>query len=175
MVPALFTEEEKEPLISAVGNEVRERNMMETKENCWNFFVNKCRDNLHIVLAMSPAGDKLRVRCRNFPGLVNNTSIDWFTPWPPQALQEVAEKFLTQENFPTELNSQIVEHMVSVHLSVGRVQQTVPGSIQASHLCHSQELSRLYIHLSSPSAGQSQQDRRTEASSRGRFEQTALG
>jgi dynein heavy chain len=43
---------------------------------------------------MSPAGDKLRVRCRNFPGLVSSTSIDWFFPWPEEALTSVAEHFL---------------------------------------------------------------------------------
>lgn len=29
-----------------------------------------------------------------FPGLVNNTGIDWFMPWPPQALHAVAKSFL---------------------------------------------------------------------------------
>lgn len=28
------------------------------------------------------------------PGLVNNTGIDWFMPWPPQALHAVAKSFL---------------------------------------------------------------------------------
>jgi dynein heavy chain len=43
---------------------------------------------------MSPAGDTLRLRCRNFPGLVSNTSIDWFFPWPEDALSAVASYFL---------------------------------------------------------------------------------
>jgi P-loop containing dynein motor region D4 len=47
-----------------------------------------------VVLAMSPVGDTLRTRCRNFPGLVNNTVIDWFEPWSEQALQSVATAFL---------------------------------------------------------------------------------
>ncbi len=50
---------------------------------------------MHIVLAMSPVGDVLKTRCRNFPGLVNNTSIDWFTAWPKQALHAVASQFLS--------------------------------------------------------------------------------
>ena len=45
---------------------------------------------------MSPVGDTLRTRCRNFPGLVNNTSIDWFTAWPRQALHAVASQFLAE-------------------------------------------------------------------------------
>lgn len=43
---------------------------------------------------MSPTGDVLRNRCRSFPGLVNNTCIDWIFPWPPQALVAVASVYL---------------------------------------------------------------------------------
>lgn len=41
------------------------------KESIWQYFVNKCSVNLHIVLCMSPTGDTLRTRCRNFPGKDN--------------------------------------------------------------------------------------------------------
>ena len=66
----------------------------------------------------------MRERCRSFPGLVNNTVIDWFPPWPEQALISVAEVFLKEDLIPAEQRSLIVEHMVKVHLSVG-------GNIQA--------------------------------------------
>jgi len=66
----------------------------DSKEACWAQFVLQCRNNLHVVLAMSPVGETLRTRCRNFPGLVNNTFIDWFEPWPEQALHSVATVFL---------------------------------------------------------------------------------
>ena len=64
------------------------------RESVWQYFVSKCTNNLHIVLAMSPVGETLRTRCRNFPGLVNNCSIDWYTAWPEQALHAVASVFL---------------------------------------------------------------------------------
>ena len=56
---------------------------------------------------MSPIGDALRVRCRKFPGLVNCCTIDWFFPWPEEALISVAsaildkhDKLPTYENIP---------------------------------------------------------------------------
>ena len=70
--------------------------MAPSREALWQYFVNKSANNLHIVLAMSPVGDTLKNRCRNFPGLVNNTSIDWFMPWPRQALFAVASRFLEE-------------------------------------------------------------------------------
>ena len=30
-----------------------------------------------------------------YPGLVNNTTIIWYLPWPEEALMEVAGKYLT--------------------------------------------------------------------------------
>lgn len=67
-----------------------------TRESVWSYFIKKSAGNLHIVLCMSPIGEVLKTRCRNFPGLVNNTSIDWFTAWPKQALHAVASQFLAE-------------------------------------------------------------------------------
>ena len=65
---------------------------------CLQKFVDRVRDFLHIVLCMSPVGDNLRVNCRQFPSLINCTTIDWFHQWPAIALTEVAMKFLEAAN-----------------------------------------------------------------------------
>ena len=44
----------------------------------YNFFVERIRQNLHIVLTMSPIGDAFRDRLRKFPSLINCCTIDWF-------------------------------------------------------------------------------------------------
>ena len=62
--------------------ECKAAGIVDTSANLWKFYVNKCRNNLHLVLAMSPSGDKLRLRCRSFPGLISNCVIDWFFAWP---------------------------------------------------------------------------------------------
>ncbi|TPX78384.1 hypothetical protein CcCBS67573_g00352 [Chytriomyces confervae] len=123
MVPALFEDDEKEILLGSVRDEVTKLGLSQTKESMWQYLVSKCSDNLHIVLAMSPQGDKLRERCRSFPGLVNNTLIDWFPPWPEQALFSVADAFLKDSLVVPEHRTAIVAHMVAVHLSVGDVSQ----------------------------------------------------
>jgi dynein heavy chain len=43
---------------------------------------------------MSPIGEKFRNYTRMYPALINNTTIDWFMPWPLEALTEVADKFI---------------------------------------------------------------------------------
>ena len=57
-------------------------------------FERQARDSLHVVLTMSPIGDAFKTRMRMFPALVNCCTIDWFLPWPKDALQAVAEQFL---------------------------------------------------------------------------------
>jgi dynein heavy chain len=39
---------------------------------------------------MSPEGEAFRKRILTFPGLVNCTTIDWFLPWPEDALRSTA-------------------------------------------------------------------------------------
>jgi dynein heavy chain len=48
---------------------------------------------------MSPVGDSFRNYCRQYPALINSTTIDWFMPWPEEALIEVAGKFLGNIDF----------------------------------------------------------------------------
>ncbi|CAH1233746.1 DNAH10 [Branchiostoma lanceolatum] len=119
MVPALYPDDEKDAIIQQMRDEAAKVGFGPAREAIWQYFVGKCSNNLHIVLAMSPVGDTLRTRCRNFPGLVNNTTIDWFMPWPEQALYAVANVFVGENQMvPDQHQEQVVSHLVYVHQSV---------------------------------------------------------
>jgi dynein heavy chain len=117
MVPALYTDEEKGPIIEAMRKDLQGKGSF-TKDQLWQYFLVKCLDNLHVILCMSPAGDTLRRRCRNFPGMINNCVVDWFFPWPEKALVAVAHQLLADVTLPEEHRENIVTHMVRVHKSV---------------------------------------------------------
>jgi dynein heavy chain len=120
MVPALYADDEKEAIVGQVRDEVVKLGLTPNRETVWGHFVKKCSNNLHVVLAMSPVGETLRTRCRNFPGMVNNCVIDWFMPWPKQALQAVATNFLAEnDKIPDESRETVVSHVVFVHETVG--------------------------------------------------------
>jgi dynein heavy chain, axonemal len=119
MVPALYTDDEKFGLSRPLEDEMKKEGMINpNKDVKWTYFINKARDNLHIVLSMSPAGNALRIRCRNFPGLVNCSSIDMYFTWPEDALSSVANYFLKTKDLPDETRPSIEQLIVKVHLSI---------------------------------------------------------
>lgn len=118
MVPALFPEDEKDGLKGQIDEEIRKKKLPDTKEFAWEYFVNRARANIHIVLCMSPAGDALRLRCRNFPGLITNTTVDWFFLWPKEALLDVAVAKMGEIELTDEQREKVCEHLVLCHQSV---------------------------------------------------------
>ncbi|KAG1696565.1 hypothetical protein DVH05_018258 [Phytophthora capsici] len=70
------------------------------KERAWRWFVQEIKHNLHVILCFSPATPDFRMRARKFPALVNCSLIDWFQPWPKEALRSVAARFLSFEDLP---------------------------------------------------------------------------
>lgn len=59
-------------------------------------FVERIRENLHIALVISSIGDRFRDYLHCYPSLLNCCTIDRFLPWPDDALQSIAEKFIGQ-------------------------------------------------------------------------------
>ena len=98
-VPNLFAEDEWSKITNGVRPVAKELGIPETKDNLKQLFVDMTRENLHIVLAMSPVGSAFRVRCRMFPSLINCCTIDWYDRWPVEALRSVAKQFLEPLDF----------------------------------------------------------------------------
>ncbi|KAF4799422.1 Dynein heavy chain 7, axonemal [Turdus rufiventris] len=95
-VPNIFAADEKQEILEGVRAAVQAGNKGEELSPLalYALFVNLCKENLHIVVAFSPIGDAFRNRLRQFPSLINCCTIDWFQPWPEDALERVASKFL---------------------------------------------------------------------------------
>ncbi|KAG7268093.1 LOW QUALITY PROTEIN: hypothetical protein CRUP_011869 [Coryphaenoides rupestris] len=83
----------------------------------FNMFLERCRSQLHVVLAMSPIGDAFRSRLRRFPALINCCTIDWFQSWPEDALQAVASRFLQDVEMTEELRAGCISMCKSFHTS----------------------------------------------------------
>ena len=89
-------------------------------DDLYAYFVERTKQNLHIVLCMSPIGDAFRDRIRKFPSLVNCCTVDWFQSWPSDALTAVANKSVREigEAIPQELVPGLVDLAMHFHQSV---------------------------------------------------------
>ncbi|XP_022428499.1 dynein heavy chain 12, axonemal isoform X6 [Delphinapterus leucas] len=95
-VPNIFAADEKQEVMEGVHPVAQAGSKHDefSPLALFAFFVNRCKDNLHVVVAFSPIGDVFRNCLRQFPSLINCCTIDWFQPWPEDALELVAVKFL---------------------------------------------------------------------------------
>ncbi|TGZ71294.1 hypothetical protein CRM22_002727 [Opisthorchis felineus] len=130
-VNSLFGEEEKDEIQQNIWTEAEARiraeaqaagalTVLVNKETVWSYFRGNCASRLHIVLCMNPAGDTLRTRCRDFPGIVKCTTIDWFFPWPEQALYAVACSLIDPKfsQVPSPYWEAVITNVVNIHRSV---------------------------------------------------------
>jgi dynein heavy chain len=83
VVPNLFVTEElnrmrEEGLIMKKYKEDGRTNEAPDAVNEW--FFNRVKDNMHLSICMSPVGEAFKSYIRQYPALINNTTIDWFMP-----------------------------------------------------------------------------------------------
>ena len=56
----------------------------------FSLFVQRLKENLHLVLAMSPTSDKFKKDIVKYPALLNCCHINWVARWPDDALNFVS-------------------------------------------------------------------------------------
>lgn len=105
-IPNLYTKDDEnlilESLKEAYKGDEKFKEIQDDAAKIFELFERQARDSLHVVITMSPIGDAFKTRLRMFPALVNCCTIDWFLPWPKDALQSVAEYFLANvEDLPS--------------------------------------------------------------------------
>ncbi|KAL6751111.1 dynein heavy chain 5 [Haematococcus lacustris] len=118
-VPNMFPYDERAAVLEQCRQLSKKEGLsLDTAVELWNFFVDKTRANLHIVLCFSPIGDAFRNRLRQFPSLVNCCTIDWFSAWPNDALEAVALKFLNDVDVSSKQRGHIMSMCKMFHEDV---------------------------------------------------------
>jgi len=97
-VPNLWESDERAMILDDCSRAAKkEKRLLQTPDEIYSYFIERCRSNLHLVLCFSPIGEAFRRRLRMFPSLVNCCAIDWFSAWPEEALRSVAQSFLQDD------------------------------------------------------------------------------
>ncbi|XP_070695267.1 dynein axonemal heavy chain 12 [Pempheris klunzingeri] len=124
-VPNLFAIDEKQEIMETIRPiaQAGNKNLELSPLTLFAFFVTRCRENLHIVVAFSPIGDAFRNRLRQFPSLINCCTIDWFQPWPEEALERVANSFLESLDMSENERQEVIPICKTFHTSAKQLSQ----------------------------------------------------
>ncbi|XP_062301425.1 dynein axonemal heavy chain 2 [Scomber scombrus] len=124
-VPNLYKQDEFVEVCNALSESARKDNVVETPDSLFSYLIERVRNNLHIVLCMSPVGEPFRNRILQYPALVNCTTIDWFCEWPKDALLEVAERYLDRLELGSSegIQTKVASIFVTTHQSVAEVSE----------------------------------------------------
>ncbi|KAK3782184.1 hypothetical protein RRG08_032935 [Elysia crispata] len=161
-VPNLYGMDDNENIFKEMKPLVMDLGLQPTKTIMFSAYTKRVRSNLHTVITMSPLGEVFRARLRQFPALVNCCTIDWFHPWPADALCSVALKFLNEledVQFPEKVLDGMVQMCQKLHESVtlyseryleemSRHNYVTPTSYLELLSCYSQLVSRRRRELS---------------------------
>ncbi|XP_050529641.1 dynein axonemal heavy chain 3 isoform X2 [Daktulosphaira vitifoliae] len=119
-IPNLYQSDERADILDKISIIAQQlgKKIETTPLALYNVFSERVRSNLHISLIMSPIGDKFRNRLRMFPSLINCCTIDWFTEWPEDALEKVAQYFIQTMNVPVTVAASCVSICKYFHITV---------------------------------------------------------
>lgn len=122
VISNLFTRDEQAEIVAELTPVMRRENQRKTAtpESVMEFFLQRTCNNLHVAFCFSPVGETFRTRVQRFPALVSGCTIDWFQPWPRDALVSVARHFLT--GFEIECTVEVKEELVK---ALGSIQDIV--------------------------------------------------
>ncbi|VEN47384.1 unnamed protein product, partial [Callosobruchus maculatus] len=125
VISNLFTKDDQSEIIQELTPIMKRENPKRTlnHETVMEYFMNRTCQNLHVVFCFSPVGEKFRNRALRFPALITGCTIDWFQPWPKDALISVARHFIT--DFTIECTQEIKEELVN---ALGSIQDIVAAT-----------------------------------------------
>lgn len=121
-VHGLFSADECEVIFSKLRATGAAAGVAGSRAAMYGAFLRRVRSHLHVVLCMSPAGERFRDTCRRHPSLVSSCNVDWYAPWSAAGLRAVATRVLVLEPDAAaadELRA-VVDVMPQMHAAVAR-------------------------------------------------------
>lgn len=135
VISNLFNRDEQQEIISELTPIMKRENQKRTinQETVMDYFLQRTCYNLHVVFCFSPVGETFRTKIVKFPALISGCTIDWFHPWPRDALIMVAEHFLSDFE---------IECTADVKTSLVRALGTIQDGVSATSIEYFQRFRR---------------------------------
>ncbi|XP_049786264.1 dynein axonemal heavy chain 7-like [Schistocerca cancellata] len=88
----------------------------------FKFFISRCKLKLHIMLSFNHTFSEYRRRLHSYTNLVTCCDCIWFEPWTDDALEKVAQRYLSDAHVSDQTKTAAVDVCKYFHLTAGPVQ-----------------------------------------------------
>jgi dynein heavy chain 2 len=113
-VPGLYSPEEIDPLLAPLKDKLSEQGYFGSP---FGFFIERVKQNLHIILSMDPRNELFQLRCESNPALYIKCNIQWWDSWTPETFRSIP--YMTIGKMLEDLSNkdQIIKNLISIHES----------------------------------------------------------
>lgn len=140
-IPDLFTPEEVEAITASmrsIATAERVARVQVGTEYLYARFIAHVRAYLHVVLCMNPVDEAFAQTMRTYPAFIIDCTVNYFSPWPVEALKSIAEQVLSGIKLGVVSVDPLAKACVSMHQSV----------IRASEICTRETRRYNYVNSS---------------------------
>ena len=111
-VPGLYSPEEIDPLLAPLKDKLSEQGYFGSP---FGFFVERVKENLHIILSMDPRNELFQLRCESNPALYIKCNIQWWDSWTPETFRSIPHMTIGKllEDLPNK--DQIIKNLIGIH------------------------------------------------------------
>ncbi|KAF6216208.1 hypothetical protein GE061_000548 [Apolygus lucorum] len=116
-VPNLFVNDDLQDVLemTRLAAQGGNRNLDINPSTVFQFFVNRSKKNLHLVICMCPVGNSFRQILQMYPSFLSCCLVDWYEEWPRDAMSVVAESFMKDVDIEESIKSSIVNVTTEIH------------------------------------------------------------
>jgi dynein heavy chain 2 len=120
-LPGLYAPEEIDPLLAPLKDKLSEQGYFGSP---FGFFVERVKENLHIILSMDARNDLFQLRCESNPALYIKCNIQWWDSWTPETFRSMPYLTIGRmlEDLPNK--DQIIKNLISIHDSCANIGAT---------------------------------------------------
>ncbi|XP_015433238.1 PREDICTED: dynein heavy chain 3, axonemal-like [Dufourea novaeangliae] len=151
-IPDLFSTKEKYDIIEMVRLHAQggNKNAEISTRSVMNYFLEQCKNNLHIVMCFNSSNTAIRSYLYKYPELLKYCTINWYNTWPTHALEQIGSKYIQDINVKENIKPDIIKACVKLYNNAQEVSnEYLKETSKAIHITLSTFLHmlKLYTHL----------------------------
>lgn len=155
-IAGIFQKEDMDSIGIEIRPAFKEKNsqLKDSEENLIKFFWERVSKHFHFVFCFSPSGKNFLRWLKQFPGFLSCCTIDWFYPWPFEALSSLSKRILypsveqssniSCENISkvtSQIHNLMADLSVNYHQECGRMVHVTPKT----YLTFIESVKNLYL------------------------------